>query len=396
MAAPTGEGGGQFPVFAPRAAGGLWVAWFEGDALRLAAYTPGGADGPWSEPETIVQGESLVVNWADTPALFETATGTVVVAFPQRHLQDHGAEGHETGTGTETGTETETETHGEKHTAAEGYGMSIVARAADGTIGTPWAPDDIRKGPESGFAGLIANGDGARLYWLDGRALGTERGRMHLATVVIGADGQQGAPARILDHSVCECCKLGVGTFGLRSFAAYRGRSDEEVRDIRVSGPGMPPKSVADDGWTISGCPVNGPAVASGPTAKAWIAWFTGADGKSRNLLTIGTTQGFEPPTRFDLGSPAGRVDLLALDDGDALVSWVELDPDQPGQASLLSRRISPAGDLGEPVVIAPVGAGRDWGFPKTAQVGSDVVWAYTDPSGDAPAVKLHVGPPAP
>lgn len=54
----------------------------------------------------------------------------------------------------------------------------------------------------------------------------------------------------------------------------------EEIRDISVirlkDGKWSQPRWVAQDGWRINGCPVNGPAVAASDRHVA-VAWFTGA-----------------------------------------------------------------------------------------------------------------------
>ena len=98
----------------------------------------------------------------------------------------------------------------------------------------------------------------------------------------------------------------------------------------------------------------------------------------------------FGTPTRFDLGLPAGRVDLLPLNGGAILISWVELDPDQPGIAALLTRRVGPTGELGECFPVAEFGAGRDWGFPVAALRGDEVMWVYTDPTGSDGELRLR------
>ena len=67
--------------------------------------------------------------------------------------------------------------------------------------------------------------------------------------------------------------------------AAYRDRSEAEIRDIAVrrlvGGEWSEPVHVGEDNWEIRGCPVNGPALAARGEDVA-IAWFTGAGGTAK------------------------------------------------------------------------------------------------------------------
>jgi hypothetical protein len=84
-------------------------------------------------------------------------------------------------------------------------------------------------------------------------------------------------------------------------------------------------RPLAHDGWEVNGCPVNGPAVAAaGPQVAA--AWFTAANETSRVNVAFSADSGatFGPPIVVDDGRPLGRVDVVLLDQGRALVSWLE------------------------------------------------------------------------
>lgn len=346
----------------------VWMRDLGEPSVMLSSW----ADAEWSEPQTVVASPRLLVNWADVPTAGETSSGRLVVAWPEHHTDD----------------------------PAAGYGIRVAAALDDGSFGPAWSPDEVRRGPESGFVGFVGTPEGLRMFWLDGRDLGghghghASRGTMRLRSVLIDEAGHQQGPSELLDERTCECCKLGVGLLGAQAFAAYRDRSDAEIRDIFVAGPKLAPSPVAADGWTIAGCPVNGPAVASAGD-RAYVAWFTGADDHSATWIA-GTRSlaAFERPQRFDLGLPGGRVDLLALPDGDALISWLELDPKNPGLAALLTRRLSADGQLGEPFAVAELGAARDWGFPRAALLGDGVLWVYTDPTAldGRPRLRAVVG----
>lgn len=331
----------------------------------------------WSEAQQITSGPRVIVSWADGPAIGETASGRTVVAWPETHGDD----------------------------PAAGYAPRIAAQQDDGSFGPAWSPDDVRRGPESGFVAFVSAPSGLHMFWLDGRELGGPghgeghghgRGNMQLRTVTIDDDGMQAGPSSVVDDRTCECCKLGVGLLGEQPLAAYRDRSETDVRDIYVAGPTLAPALVASDGWTIDGCPVNGPAVASARD-RIYVAWFTGAQDRSAMYLASASSAGAWGPAKpFDLGLPGGRVDLIATPDvagGGALVSWVELDAEQPGRAKLLARRVRADGELGAPHAVADFGAARDWGFPRAALLGDDVVWIYTDPTGKHPRLRAFLAP---
>lgn len=373
--------GGSAPSLSVGAEG-IQLAWMRDmgqPTLQLATLlATDDAEAEWSEIQVVTTSPRLVINWADVPIVGETASGRTVVAWPEFHTDD----------------------------PSTGYGLRLAAALDDGSFGPAWSPDDVRRGAESGYPSFVATAAGLRLFWLDGRELGRPgqhdhaHGTMKLRTLLIDDDGQQHGPSVIVDERTCECCKLGVGLLDGLAFAAYRDRSDAEVRDIFVAGPELAPNRVAADGWTIAGCPVNGPAVAVAG-ARAHVAWFTGANDRSAMWIASGDAlTRFAAPVRFDLGLPGGRVDLLALPDGDVLISWLELDPANPGLAALLTRRLAADGRLGPTFAVVELGAARDWGFPRAALRGDEVVWVYTDPTAadGRPRLQARIGalPPGP
>ena len=151
----------------------------------------------------------------------------------------------------------------------------------------------------------------------------------------------------------------------------YRDRSEaeKEIRDISIvrlkGSKWSAPRPVFQDGWQLNGCPVNGPAVAAAGRRVA-VAWFTGADKTSRVKLAFSSDAGetFGQPIAVDDGNPAGRVDVLLLDDGSAMVCWLEKLPDG---GAVRVRRVRPDGKLDEAVTVAPSGTARSNGFPQMA-----------------------------
>ena len=164
---------------------------------------------------------------------------------------------------------------------------------------------------------------------------------------------------------------------------AYRNRSADEIRDIyvtrRVAGRWVPGTPVHNDRWQIATCPVNGPALAARGNAVA-LAWFTAPGDSGRVNVAFSDNAGatFGAPIRVDGGTPAGRVDVVLLPNGDALVTWVE----RVGGdiAAVRARRITRAGVAGAPVTVASSSAARASGFPRAVATGSSVVFAWTVP----------------
>jgi hypothetical protein len=160
----------------------------------------------------------------------------------------------------------------------------------------------------------------------------------------------------------------------------YRDRSDEEIRDISVvkfkGGKWTVPKRVHNDGWKINGCPVNGPAVAASGKRVA-VAWFTGAANQQHVRLAFSNDAGetFGEAIKVDGGQPIGRVDVLLLSDGSAMVCWLEK---IEGGGEVRARRVAPDGKLGDAVTVAPSGTARSSGFPQMVQSGNRLIFAWT------------------
>ena len=155
-----------------------------------------------------------------------------------------------------------------------------------------------------------------------------DHGDMALMYTTITPAGVLGPEVQI-DNRVCECCKTSMTMTPDGAVAVYRDRSDKEIRDISISrfsnGKWSPPEALTNDGWKIEGCPINGPAVSSSGKNLA-VAWFTAPGEKPQVNVLLSSDSGktFGKKVRIDEGNPAGRVDVLSLPSGDAVVSWIE------------------------------------------------------------------------
>ena len=197
-----------------------------------------------------------------------------------------------------------------------------------------------------------------------------------LVTTGVGPNGQLDTEVR-LDERTCDCCQNAAAMTTDGPIVAYRDRSPDEIRDIyvtrRVGGKWTPGAPVHSDNWKIAACPVNGPSVAAMGRRVA-LAWFTAANDSARVKLAFSDDGGatFGEPVRVDGGNPAGRVDVALLQDGSALVTWIERTGGDT--AAVRARRVSREAKAGNAATIATSSAARASGFPQMAITASDVV----------------------
>lgn len=351
---------------------GLYLSWLErtdtGHALRFARWEGDG----WGDPGTVMDRSELFVNWADFPAMTVLDDGTLAAHWLQK-----------SGPGT--------------------YSYDVrMALSRDG--GRSWSEDVIphRDGVEAehGFVALAPVDGAVGVTWLDGRE--TVDGKpMTLRFTTLDPAGELG-PSVLLDASACDCCQTGLAVTDAGPIVAYRDRTEDEVRDIavvrRVGGEWTEPRIVHDDGWVIPGCPVNGPAIDARGQRVA-VAWFTGAPlsadaerdavrqagERGRVLAAFSDDAGatFGEPVRVDDGEAMGRVHLALLDDGSALVTWLER---VEGAAEVRVRHVDTDG-VGAATAITGTDAQRASGFPRMARVDDRLFFAWTEP-GERPRVR--------
>ncbi len=195
-------------------------------------------------------------------------------------------------------------------------------------------------------------------------------------------DGDAFLPETLLDGRVCDCCQTTAAATPDGMFVAYRDRSAEEIRDISymlyADGRWTEPQTLHADGWEIPACPVNGPAVTVRENELA-VAWFGLIDEEGR-VSAIRASDGgrtFGEPVRLDGRQVLGRVDIEWLDEGTALVSWLErIDG---GRAEVRVREVRSDGTLGAALVVATTSSSRASGFPRLVRQGGSVLIAWTD-----------------
>jgi hypothetical protein len=206
-------------------------------------------------------------------------------------------------------------------------------------------------------------------------------------------DGATPRPDVLVDSRTCDCCPTAVAATGRDLLVAYRDRSPDEIRDIavvRFDGErwSSPTRVYADD-WQIPGCPVNGPALASDGRRLVALAWFTAPRGQARVSVAFSADAGttFARPMPVSGAVPLGRVSLVLLPDGSAIVGWIE----QLGtNAEFRVRQVGPEGPRGEAVRIATLSASRASGYPRMVRSQDTLVLAWTD-AAQPPRVRTAV-----
>ena len=348
-----------------RFAGGpsrLHASWVEAQAGGPAALRFARRDGAgWSDPATIASGERWLLNWADFPSLAVLGDRALVAHW----LVIEGGGDHD-------------------------YAARI-ARSSDG--GATWSGsvplhDDVGPG-EHGFVSFAPrDGGSCDAVWLDGRAAHAG-GATELRTRAVSADGALG-PEAVLDERVCDCCPTAAARAADGALlVAYRDRGEGEVRDVAVlrCDPRGARESVfaSADGWTIAGCPVNGPALAV-DAGRAAVAWYTEARPGQRVSCALSRDGGRTFGRAVALAGDAalGRVDAAYRPGGELVLLWLEA----RGDAAVW--RVARVGDDGRVLSThdaSLAAAGRETGHARLGVDGERVLLATTE---EGPRVRIE------
>ena len=343
--------------------GRIVLSWVEKlNDRRYALRTAVRDQNRWSGPMTVAEGDNWFINWADFPSVIGLTDGSFAAHWLVK-----------SGSGT--------------------YAYDVnISLSRDGKTWTkPIVPHSDNTKTEHGFVSLLPLSDG-RLgaIWLDGRNMKDTKDdhdeekpspvSMTLRYATIDANGKISDEAQ-LDERVCECCQTSAALSSDGIVAVYRDRSPDEVRDIYIvgqtNGAWRTPQPVHADNWQINGCPVNGPSIAAAGQDVA-VAWYTEAGGRKTAKIAFSSDAGrtFRTPIQFDEIETQGRVDVVLLPDGSALVCWLAGTPEG---GAIKARRVQADGKLGPPAVIAQTDISRSSGFPRMALLGNEVHFAWTE-----------------
>ena len=311
----------------------------------------------WSAPKKIAQGEDLLVNWADFPTLID-ADNQLTAQWMMRN-------------------------------PAPGFAYDVYT-ASSTDDGKTWsAPQRLHtdtSATEHGFVSLYAGKTGVGAFWLDGQRYAQDDATdgMELRHKVMGGTGPQ--VEDVVDALVCDCCQTDVAMVAGSPIVVYRDRSEGNIRDISIArqeNGAWVSTPVAQDGWYITGCPVNGPAIA-GANGVVAVTWFTAVPVDSvRVAFSFDGGRSFAAPVDVSQDSPVGRVDLVVDAAGNAIVSWLSL-----AQEGFVYRRVQPSGEMGEIHLVAPMASHRNAGFPRMVQSSDRLIFAWTDTLADTPTVR--------
>ena len=319
----------------------------------------------WTAPTEIISGSDWFVNWADFPAIADN-NGSILT-----NILKKSAEGTYT-----------YDIHLQLYSKQKNTWKNNILLNQDG----------IKS--EHGFVSMLPyNNDSFFVTWLDGRTLvgvPKENEQMTLRAAFIDAEGEISNDI-LLDDKTCECCNTAATMTANGPVVAYRDRSDTEIRDISivrfVNGNWTAPKNVYQDHWEIPGCPVNGPAIDSFNDAVA-LAWFTAENDNPRIQVSFSENQGetFGLQYRVDNGNAIGRVDIVMIDQNNAVVSWMEPD----GIDTLIQiLKVSSNGEKNIPITITKTRSERSSGFPQLELVGDRLYVAWTSLEDKKPTIKI-------
>lgn len=341
---------------------GVLLSWIERDGARATLRFSERTAAGWSDARVVASGDNWFVNWADVPSVMRLADGTLAAHWLQK-------------------------------SGPSPYAYDVrLSVSKDG--GLTWSPSFLPHSDgtqsEHGFASLFEmSGGGLGLVWLDGRAMHSSShdtaasntsGTMALRFGAFDRHWKQTTEVPV-DLRVCECCPTTAALTADGPIVAFRNRTELEIRDIYVSrlvqGKWSEPQPIANDGWHITGCPVNGPMLAArGRTVV--VAWFTGKDRQNRAFAAFSRDAGrtFGAPIRLDENGTVGRVDVELLDDGRAVASWMEF---SPSSTEFRIRRVEPSGAKSATATVAPMSSARSSGYPRLARHGNELVMAWVE-----------------
>ena len=359
---PAGADSGMYSLLTG-ADGRNYLSWIDTSADKTSTLRFSRFDGQaWGPARTVTSGRNWFVNWADHPSVTAGANGTLYA-----HWLVTNAGG-----------------------STYGYGIRIARSDNDGAT---WR-EIFTAGTEStndyaGFVSMLPEGRELTAVYLtptpstSPAAAGHDHEAEHVKSVAVARFGVDGAVISNapVDPDACTCCSTSVVRTTAGLVAAYRDHVGG-IRDIsvtrQVNGRWSAPARVHADNWNINACPTNGPSLAARDRRVA-IAWFTAAGDVPRVRVAFSADAGasFAPAVQVDGGNPVGWPSTVMLDDGSAVVSWLEATGKGEGEVRL--RRIGADGKMSAPTAVAPAKAGRLTGIPHLVRSGQKLLVAWRD-----------------
>ncbi|MEY4094094.1 MAG: hypothetical protein RLZZ53_1293 [Acidobacteriota bacterium] len=284
--------------------------------------------------------------------------------------------------------------------AKDGLMQVKAARSTDGgkTFAAPTALQAAGAPADRGWQASAFDGKGTlHSFWLDHRGMaGGDRAAMsgdhdgvataQRSSLYYRADG--GAERELL-KGVCYCCKtaMAIGAKG-EIYAAWRHVFAGNMRDMgftmsRDGGKTFSPLlRVNQDGWSIHGCPDDGPAMAVDAKGTIHLAWPT-VQNEQGGILYATSPDGvaFSTPMRVKtLGGPKPSHPQVAVDaTGRVMVAWDE------SANGVRTAAITTPGGSGAPVVL-----GRATTYPMLAATNAGFIAAWTSGPADRSVINVR------
>lgn len=360
------EAGTKFPNLYKDESGTIHMSWLLGieediSALRYSSYK----NNRWTEVKTVRVADDFFVNWADFPSV-AGYDGNVTAAHWLREFEYEVVATH----------------------------IQIGFPGEDGRWRSSVTPHEDRSMTEHGFVTMLPLSENKVLtIWLDGR---NTEGRAHdeygdtsKGMTLRSAEILKGGVVERrneIDQLVCDCCQTDLTAVDGGALAVYRNRTEDEIRDIAISrydsesGRWGEPKIVAEDGWQINGCPVNGPRIVNVDEQVA-VTWYTAANENPRVQLARSTDDGesFQEPIVIADENTIGRPDLILREDGSIYVSYIVR---AENLGYIMLRKVNPDGSVTDPLNVGITTSARSSGFPRIVEMEKGVLfaWTQTDP----------------
>ena len=199
-----------------------------------------------------------------------------------------------------------------------------------------------------------------------------------------------GAAERELFKGVCYCCKtaMAIGPGG-EIFAAWRHVFPGNMRDMgftmsRDGGKTFTPLArVSQDGWSIQGCPDDGPAMAVDGKGTVHLVWPTVQN--EQGVILYATSKNgaaFSTPVRLPtLGGPKPSHPQVAVDrSGRVFVAWDEV------RDGVRRAAIAPIGGSKSPEILDAVTS-----YPVMAPTDGGLVAVWTSGPPDRSTIGVRV-----
>ncbi len=350
--------------------GNVFMSWVDENDNLSKLYYSKYSNMNWSDPVLIQESDSWFVNWADFPSII-AANGNPMAS------------------------------HWLKKIPGNTYSYNVeIASFLNNQLSKPKVPHTDHTATEHGFVSMTPTSD-TTFYaiWLDGRNTAGghgEHGDLSSAMSLRGAEltvSGETLSEEELDANVCDCCNTAIAKTSSGLIAAYRNRTENEIRDIyiqkRKHGVWQESKPVHNDNWEIAACPVNGPSIDVIDNTVS-VAWFTGANETATVKVAFSIDEGdsFMAPIIIDSVSALGRVDIIAKDKNSSWISWMS----RSGEAGQLNLKlVSINGEILESHIVSGMNPSRGSGFPQITETISGVMVAWTNLSDSGKSIKTAI-----